>query len=126
MAKSLSPLFGPQPPISPGQAPAGATLLIREFLSRREDVEVVILSPAKNLLFSGGSGTQADASLSMAVRLVAALGRAGLPVATPTRLTLPPSQPLFACKWKKDEISYTVRLEFFGMERRKRTIETER
>ena len=25
-------------------------------------------------------------------------------------------QPLFACKWEKDQISYTVRLEFFGME----------
>jgi hypothetical protein len=31
-----------------------------------EDFEAVILSVAKNLLFSGGSGTQADASLRSA------------------------------------------------------------
>jgi hypothetical protein len=33
-------------------------LLIREFFSRREDFEAVILSAAENLLFSGGSETQ--------------------------------------------------------------------
>ena len=43
-----------------------AVLLIGDFLLAVDDFEAVILSAAKNLLFSRGSGTQADASLRSA------------------------------------------------------------